>query len=306
MMVRRVTPAQLQSMMRQAQQQQRQAVANYNREVDRVNAHNKRVVDERNRNVKQAVTNYNREVTAHNSQVRANHQRLKNEVARLNSRPTTSSTRYVTYNTAVATLQQSFTNVETSIENGVWSDDHNFLDLTEGETANSVAVLNQLLADPAEATMSDDASLRQTSLTNELSDIAPDLEARWTGALFALSPMNPDAARHFCTSAREIMTVILDVEAPDRAVRSGNPTYLKTPNGSVSRRAKILYCLERSGNYSEALAEFVDDDVNSVITLFNDFNHGTHGNAGQFDLQQLTAIKTRVEGAIQFLHRVVR
>jgi hypothetical protein len=305
-MVRRVTPAQLQSIIRQAEQKRRQAIANYNREVARVNAHNQRVVGEYNRKNKQAVANYNREVTAHNSKVRANRQRLKNEVARLNARPTTSSTRYVTYNSSVTTLQRSFTNVESSVESGSWSDDRNFLDLTEGETANSVAVLNQLLADPAESPTTDDSSLRQTTLTNELSDIAPDLEARWTGALFSLSPMNPDAARHFCTSAREIMTVILDVEAPDRAVKAANPNYLKTPNGSVSRRAKILYCLERSGNYSEALAEFVDDDVNSVITLFDEFNHGTHGNAGQFDLQQLTAIKARVEGAIQFLHRVVR
>ena len=63
---------------------------------------------------------------------------------------------------------------------------------------------------------------------------------------------------------------------------------------------KILHCLARSGNDNAALAEFVDEDVNSVISLFDDFNHGTHGNAGRFDLVQLTAIKMRVEGAIQW------
>lgn len=304
-MVRRVTPAQLQSMIRQAQQKQRQAIANYNREADRVNAHNKRVVDDRNRKAKQAVTDYNRAVTTYNAKVRANRQRLQNEVARLNARPAT-STRYVTYNSSVTTLQRSFDRVEASVESGNWSDDHNFLDLTEGETANSVAVLNQLLSDTGDSAPTDDDSLRQTTLTNELSDIAPDLESRWTGALFALSPMNPDAARHFCTSAREIMTVILDVEAPDKAVKVANPSYLKTPNGGVSRRAKILHCLARNGNYNEALAEFVDEDVNSVIALFDDFNHGTHGGAGRFDLQQLMSIKVRVEGAIQFIHRIVR
>jgi hypothetical protein len=49
----------------------------------------------------------------------------------------------------------------------------------------------------------------------------------------------------------------------------------------------------------------VDDDIDNVITLFDDFNSGTHGGAGCFDLAQLTAIKTRVEDAIQFLHRIV-
>jgi hypothetical protein len=50
----------------------------------------------------------------------------------------------------------------------------------------------------------------------------------------------------------------------------------------------------------------VDDDLENVIELFRDFNDGTHGSAGRFDLPQLAAIKKRVEDAILFLHRVVR
>lgn len=38
---------------------------------------------------------------------------------------------------------------------------------------------------------------------------------RWKGALFSLSPTNPDAAQHFCTSAREVLTSMLDIAAPD-------------------------------------------------------------------------------------------
>ena len=37
------------------------------------------------------------------------------------------------------------------------------------------------------------------------------------------------------------------------------------------------------------------------MTLFDEFNSGTHGHAGRFDLATLTAIKGRVEGAIQFV-----
>ena len=37
------------------------------------------------------------------------------------------------------------------------------------------------------------------------------------------------------------------------------------------------------------------------MSLFDEFNSGTHGHAGRFDLVALTAIKGRVEGAIQFV-----
>jgi hypothetical protein len=167
-----------------------------------------------------------------------------------------------------------------------------------------VAVLNALLAEPAEEDR-DDPGLRQTVIITELSEISADLNERWKGALFALSPRNPDAARHFCTSAREILETLLVTQAPDDAVKAADPNYLRTPNGSVSRRARIWYCLARSGHQSDALADFVDDDIDSVIALFDDFNNGTHGDAGRFDLGQLAAIKTRVEDAIQFLYRIV-
>ncbi|WP_312794617.1 hypothetical protein [Tianweitania sp.] len=36
--------------------------------------------------------------------------------------------------------------------------------------------------------------------------------------MYALNPVNTDAARHFCTSVREIFTEILDRWADDKAV----------------------------------------------------------------------------------------
>jgi hypothetical protein len=41
--------------------------------------------------------------------------------------------------------------------------------------------------------------------------------------LFVLSPNNPDAARHFCTIAREVLTSLLDIAAPDSSVLASNP-----------------------------------------------------------------------------------
>jgi len=283
-----VSPAQLRSQIRQAQQKAQRAVNNYNQSVRKVN---------------QAIDSYNREARAHNARVRANQQRLQREIAKLKSRPAT--TRYVTYGSSVQTLQRSFTRVETAVQTGAWSDDRNLLDLAEGETANSVAALNTLLADPAEAT-EDGLDLQATAIGSELAEINPDLDARWRGALYALSPKNPDAARHFCTSAREMITTILELEAPDAAVKAAIPDYPKTPNGGVSRRARIQYFVQRRGDEHESLTEFVDEDINSVIALFDEFNRGTHGSAGSFSLGQLGAIKNRVEGAIRFIHRLIR
>ncbi|MGC5225109.1 hypothetical protein ACPW96_21280 [Micromonospora sp. DT81.3] len=287
-MVKRINTSQLRSQLRQAQSKQRQAINKYNQAV---------------RNVNQAINNYNTAARAHNAKVRTNRQRLAGELARLQSRPTT--TRYVRYSTSVQSVRTSFHRVEATAAAGTWADERNLLNMAEGEAANSVEALNRLLEESPEAVKDEDSRLEDTGLTNELTDIDPELQSRWAGALFSLSPRNPDAARHFCTSAREILTSILNGQAPDRVVQQSLPNFPPTPNGGVSRRAKIHYLLARTGNDVDGMAEFVDADIDSVITLFDDFNHGTHGPAGRFDFSQLTVIKRRVEGSIRFLHRIV-
>jgi hypothetical protein len=41
------------------------------------------------------------------------------------------------------------------------------------------------------------------------------------------------------------------------------------------------------------------------MKLFGEFNKGTHGEAGRFDITALRAIKSRVEGAVRFLSTVI-
>lgn len=291
-MVRRVTPSQARNMLRQAQQKQQQAIRNYNNAVSKYN-----------REVKQVVNKYNRDVRAHNAEVRSNRTRLQNELRRLNSSSTSTMTvRYSTSTRVVRTVEQRFIGVESAVESGRWRDPHNLLDLAEAEAADSVASLNRLVSAEGDAIV----ELQATTLTNELTDISSELQDRWTGALFALNPGNPDAARHFCTSAREMLTAILDTEAPDAAVIAADVNYIKTPNGGVSRRAKIRYCLARCGNAVTELVEFVDADIDGVVSLFDDFNHGTHGEAGRFPMTELVVLKERVEKAVKFIHRLVR
>jgi len=283
-MVRRVTPDQLRSMIRQAEANRRRAISEYNR-----------AVNEYNRKAKRAVDDYNRKVRAHNAQVRANRQRLRAEIARLESRR--SSTRYTVSSQSLAT---AYYRVEEDANSGVWGERGEALvDLAGTEAFNSARVANALLGAVGEE------EGEGTALTDELSSLSADLDSRWRGALYAISPRNPDAARHFCTSAREVILAMIDLKASDKVVLAAKPD-CQTRNGQPLRREKIGYLLERYGASHDSLGDFVEQDINDVMDLFGEFNSATHGVAGKFDIPTLRSIKQRVEGSIRFLSAIVR
>lgn len=290
-MVRRITSSQARSKIRQTQAKQQQAINNYNRAA---------------RNFNSAVANYNREARAHYARVRTNKDRLRRELRRLqlSSQPRM----IVTHRQSVITLHQAFTRLESRFDAGEWHMSADLFDLSEGEAANSVAVLNAMLEPVQEraSTQADLELLRTTVITTELSVFDPDLNRRWRGALFALHPQNPDAARHFCTSAREMLSTMLEIAAPDSDVEAADPFCDRTPNGTVSRRARVRYCLRRGGNEDSTFEDFVEGDLHNVVSLFDEFNSATHGPAGAFPIQQLVVIKERVEGAIRFIHQIAR
>lgn len=228
-MARRMTPAQYNAWVRQENARRQRARNAHNAEVKRVNAHNQRVVADHNRKVdahnRKVVNKYNQRARAHND-------RLRREVARLNS---TSGTRHVAYRTSVTTLRQSFAQLETAAEADNWRGSEDLFDLSESETANSVAALNALLAESATDVAHDSeiAALRATIISDELRLYNPDLDARWRGALFSLHPDNPDASRHFCTSAREMLSTFLESAAPDDEVLAADPDCARSPLGSI-------------------------------------------------------------------------
>ena len=199
------SPAQIRQKIRQAQQKQRQAINKYNREARR---HNQKVKQAAN-NYNRAVNDYNRKVRAHNSRVKANRQRIKNELAKLSRQSTT--TRYTVYRTSVRTLHSSYVRLDEHAETRESNPAYDRLvDFSEREVANSLSVTNALLGDESNEEVPD--TLEDAALTEELRKISPELDDRWRGAVYSLSPLNPDAARHFCTSAREIITEILEVK----------------------------------------------------------------------------------------------
>ena len=165
--------------------------------------------------------------------------------------------------------------------------------------------MNALLDGASELTPDASPDDLKSSLEPFLMTVSPDLAQRWRGALYSLSPLNPDAARHFCTSAREIVATILDVRAPDNVVLSTLHGCELTQKGTPTRRAKIRYFLHRNGLANVSLEGFIESDVENLVSLFKVFNQGTHGEAGAYNFAQLQAIRKRVEDGIAFLSEIV-
>ena len=147
--------------------------------------------------------------------------------------------------------------------------------------------------------------MEDTELLDGLRRISTDLDDRWNGAAFSLNQQNPDAARHFCTSAREILTQIFQLKAPDADVVTLLPDCDRTSAGNPTRRSKIRYLLARRDMAAESFEQFVEDDIENIVQLFDVFNKGTHGAAGTFDLPQLVAVKKRVKNGIMFLTEII-
>ena len=283
-MARRISSSQLRSKIRQAANKYNQAVRKHNQ------------------NVRNAVNKYNSAVRQYNARVRANRQRIINQLNRLRSRTVI---RHKVLHTSTLTLNASYQNLEAKeheFENLAFGNE--FLDLSEKENANSLVVSNVLEGDGQQNIVGNEQELASTSITDELSQISTDLDSRWKGALFSLSPSNPDASRHFCTSAREIFIQILDHYAPNVTVLARFPDCEKTEDDQPTRRWKIKYILVNAGIVSEEAVDFVDEDVKNVLQLFNVFNAGTHGSAGVYELSKLAAIKERVESGITYLSSI--
>ena len=144
-MVRRVTPAQLQNIIRQEEEaKRRREIDAYNSKVRQHNNKVRQAVDQQNRKNKQEVDRYNRDVRAHNAKVRANRQRLQAEMSRMASRPVT--TRFEVVERSTTTLHRAFEQVQIAADQEQWSGrDDALVDLAEGEAANSAATAANVL-----------------------------------------------------------------------------------------------------------------------------------------------------------------
>ena len=283
-MPRRISPSQIRSRLRQAQSRSRAAAQKFNSEI---RAYNRRV-ERHHAEMKRAIDKYKREVRAFDSQVRANRERID---ASLSHRRANRHSSIYQSATKLSLLYEALQRSKV---------DSTVAALVEREAANSLSLASTLLEEKRDPYF-EQQSLTETRVGAMLESLSTELGERWIGAVFALSPNNPDAARHFCTSAREIIANIIDSEAPDGEVLSRFPDAELTEQGTPTRREKIRYCLERSGKDDTVLEDFWEANVDDLTVLFRELNAGAHGPAGKYSFAQLTAIKTRVEDAIGFV-----
>ena len=137
-----------------------------------------------------------------------------------------------------------------------------------------------------------------------LLDLDPDLLIPLAGARGALRSTNPDRARHFSSSLRELFTQVLHRLAPDKAVQgwTSNPEHYD--KGRPTRRARLLYICSTI-NYGD-FSDVVEADVSATLKYLGLFQGGTHKVRSDFSEDQLHALFVRMAGLLQFLLKIIR
>ena len=234
----------------------------------------------------------NRELRRYNSKVRHNRQVITRELNKFQASTAVRST----YTISLGAMHRHYTAIGNIYDDRIVSpQQEQILDLVEREQANSLITANAVQNNevPSE-------SLEDVEIGNKLLSVSEDLNNRWRGAVFAMSPQNPDAARHFCTSAREIFTEFIELKAPDTKVFEFNPNCEKTDRGNATRREKIKYMMRNTDIHSSVI-DFAEADITNILELFHVLSDGTHGAAGRYEFQKLVQVKRRVEQGINFL-----
>jgi hypothetical protein len=278
-----------------------QAVRQHNSAVKKqINDYN-RAVNQYNQKIKRNIDNYNQEIRKFNAEQERRKQKLNQSIKAFNN-SRTRTTITIFYRESVDQLQRSYNDLDDFNQNNSYYTERNpklFEDYPTQETNNSIQLYNSLNGiDEGDYIVPQE--LQQSYIIQKLNEISYDLGNRWQGALFSLNPNNPDASRHFCTSVREIFTQIIDIKAPDYSVISCFPD-CELHQNKPNRRFKIKYILYQKTIKSEQLENFVESDINELLSLYQTLNDGTHGSAGKFTTQQLLKLKKRTEDSISFI-----
>ncbi len=292
-MVKKFNASQFKAEIKRAQ---RKAEQDFKREVQKAQREaEQKIKRETSKMARSIESKINRELRSINLQNRRNQQIIVREYGKLQTR----SVVHTQYSASLNTMRQSYLAASDVYQTGdLTSDQEELLFLVEQEYANGLVTANTLETDdPLEENTED------IEIGDKLAMISADLDNRWKGAVYALNPSNPDASRHFCTSAREIFTEFIEMKAPDKAVFAFNPNCEKTDRGNATRRAKIGYMMRNRG-MEPSVINFADADITNILELFHVLSDGTHGAAGRYSYDKLLQVKRRVEQGINFLYEI--
>ena len=138
-----------------------------------------------------------------------------------------------------------------------------------------------------------------------LKGVDPALARPYEGARDVLYGTNPDRARHFLSSQRELWNHLLRIIAPDEQVQEWIPKEGKDllHEGKPTRKARILY-LCRDLNH-DSLTEFVVRDTHALVTLVNLFNR-VHQLEPKLSDQQLRALQLRSDSWLTYILQIFK
>jgi len=132
-------------------------------------------------------------------------------------------------------------------------------------------------------------------LLEYLPQLDKDLPMMWHGAVQALRSNNVDKIRHFITSLRELFTHVLHLMATDRNIEAWDPDRVHYDHGRPTRRGRFLYICRGMAGSDKAFSKFIQNDIESVLTLIGLFQSGTHKIRSDFSPRELELIRIRAE-----------
>ena len=140
------------------------------------------------------------------------------------------------------------------------------------------------------ATVREEARLHVFCTVEEaLSALDAKLLSLWHGAVQAALSDNPDKVRHAITSLRELFTQVLHRLAPDTDVfKWSNDAKHFCKNGRPTRAARLHYIF--TGLDHEPFTEFVGRDIDSLLTLIEAFQSGTHKPSQELPIRSMRLV----------------
>lgn len=169
----------------------------------------------------------------------------------------------------------------------------------------STANLVESISIDEESTMDEEILKSEIIYENEitLSKYLPKFDEglyiMWKGAVETLNSKNPDKARQFITSIRELFTHLFQKLASDKDIKEWTEDPTLFYQGRPKRMTRLLYILRNIND--KLFADFIKKDIETTISLIDLFQKGTHSISCGFSEYQLIAIKSKSESTLKYL-----
>lgn len=214
---------------------------------------------------------------------------------------------------AIANFSQSFDDFShlVGVENelsGGFKLENDLLTSCSKNLVNSGSVLDQLavnddfevpLYEEKLVHLESDKQATDGELEQMLKELDPSFLRMLKGAERALNSQNPDKARHFGTSLRELFNHVLRELAPASKVESWTDDDNHFHKGRPTRRARILFISRKTK--SSSFKDYLHSDVKSVLEFINLFHGITHKKASGYSKEQLNGMHTKMRGTLHLL-----